>query len=260
MCSTKGASRSWTPSSWSFSCVASWSVCDGRGGVLPTHCPPTKWKVHPAVSRRGTRVDRSRWRRHAIFLPWLRPQGYVALAVNCCSYLDTVVTRRCVSCDLHRARLWMKFLLRINKSDPYCSRYSSGTHVPLIPKILRSLGFQLASKSVPWCPTAFRSFGEQESSQCGIFVNSFRFPDSFRFPGFCGIDAKPSRIHIFRYSVAARQDWSLLRPSTRSDLIFDVKALGSVKQEGPFNLQGADWWDLPSVVHRCLHVDLPCVQ
>ena len=99
----------------------------------------------------------------------------------------------------------MKFLPRINKLDPYCSRYSQWYPCPTDSKDTAiSWVQQLASKSVPWCRPRSEVLANT-NRRTAEFSEFFQVPRFSRFT-FCGIDAKPSRIHIFRYSVAGQQD------------------------------------------------------
>ena len=43
-------------------------------------------------------------------------------------------------------------------------------------------------------------------------------------------------------------------------LIFVLKVFGFVKHEGPYHQHVAEWRDVPGVLHRGLHVGLPCVR
>ena len=88
---------------------------------------------------------------------------------------------------------------------------------------------------------------------------------TFRFPGEAALSSLEPlpHLHVFTFSVIPTQLGRtdpfcvLLHDPT---LIFVVKAFGSVKHEGPYCRRAADWRDLPGVVHRGLHVVLPCVR
>ena len=106
----------------------------------------------------------------------------------------------------------------------------SGANVPLIPKILRSLGYQLRSAK----------FWRTRIVALRNFLNTFRFPSLAALPS---VESMPN-LHVFTFSIIPSQlgrtdPFCVLQHDPT--LIFVVKALGSVKQEGTFNLQGADW-------------------
>ena len=113
-------------------------------------------------------------------------------------------------CDLHRARMWWNSclwftLFLLVAMSHWFPRY----FVLLGTNLLPSRCVHGANR-VPWSFLARRNCRTAEFSEFFLVSRLSRFT-------FCGTVAAPSHDRIFRYSVAAWEDWSLLRPSTRSD-------------------------------------------